>query len=93
MQKWNNLYTYITHIHNTGFADKNRVLPDAVTHDKLKKKVTLEPIEGSDDLIKEFQICDVILSNHQNLARIKADCARLQNRVKLNKPLLPTTPT
>ena len=36
-----------------------------ISHDKLKKRVTIQPIEGQKQFSKEFAICDAILGNHQ----------------------------
>ena len=67
-----------------GFLDKKSPVSEHIVHDKSKRKVILQPIEGLAQLAKEFSICDVILSNHQNLAQIKADTERLKNRVLSN---------
>lgn len=78
----NNMYQ----IEVEGFSDIN--LPSqetAIQHDKSKRKVMLYPVEGNEQLAKEFSICDVILSNHQNLANIKATIARLQTRCESDK--------
>lgn len=57
----------------------------AISHDKSKKKVTIQPIEGQKQFEKEFSICDVILGNHQRLARIKEKCERLKSRCESDK--------
>ena len=57
----------------------------AISHDKAKKRVTIQPIEGQKQFEKEFSICDVILGNHQRLARIKEKCERLKSRCESDK--------
>ncbi|ETO12477.1 hypothetical protein RFI_24901 [Reticulomyxa filosa] len=64
-----------------GFADKTTPVQSNVVHDRNKRKVILQPIEGDPQLQKEYSICEVILSNHQKLAKIKAQTERFKNRV------------
>ena len=58
---------------------------NAISHDKAKKRVTIQAIEGQKQFEKEFQICDVILGNHQKLARTKEKCERLKSRCESDK--------
>jgi len=68
-----------------GYSDKNMNASNAISHDKAKKRVTIQPIEGQKQFEKEFSICDVILGNHQRLARIKEKCERLKSRCESDK--------
>lgn len=47
--------------------------------------MTIQPIEGQKQFEKEFSICDVILGNHQKLARTKEKCERLKSRCESDK--------
>eukprot|EP00484_Ammonia_sp_Unknown_P020783 CAMPEP_0197026620 /NCGR_PEP_ID=MMETSP1384-20130603/6669_1 /TAXON_ID=29189 /ORGANISM="Ammonia sp." /LENGTH=484 /DNA_ID=CAMNT_0042455319 /DNA_START=21 /DNA_END=1475 /DNA_ORIENTATION=+ len=77
----NNMYQ----VEIVGYSDKNMNAAAAISHDKAKKRVTINPIEGEKKFEKEFSICDVILGNHQRLARIKEKCERLKSRCESDK--------
>merc|ERR1712113_985290 len=72
-------------VENVGYSDKNMSASQQISHDKAKKRVTIQPIEGQKQFAKEFSICDVILGNHQRLARIKEKCERLKSRCESDK--------
>merc|ERR1712113_1138261 len=72
-------------VENVGYSDKNMSASQQISHDKLKKRVTIQPIEGQKQFAKEFAICDAILGNHQRLARIKEKCERLKSRCESDK--------
>merc|ERR1712228_393417 len=78
----NNMYQ----VEIVGYSDKNMdASSNQISHDKLKKRVTIQPIEGQKNFAKEFAICDAILGNHQRLARIKEKCERLKSRCESDK--------
>ena len=53
--------------------------------DKGRHRVTLEPVEGVKHFEREFSCCDVVLGNHQRLARMKEKCERLRSRCESDK--------
>lgn len=72
-----------------GYSDRSAMLSErrqsGIKHDKSKKRLTIESVENDSNFNKEFNICHVILGNHQKLAEIKEACARLRSRCESDK--------
>eukprot|EP01083_Nonionella_stella_P022017 60880_1 len=77
----NNMYQ----VEIVGYSDVHMNASSSISHDKSRKRVTIQPIEGQKQFAKEFSICDVILGNHQRLARMKEKCERLKSRCESDK--------
>lgn len=77
----NNMYQ----IEIVGYSDKTVNASSSIQQDKGRKRVTIQPIEGVKQFEREFSICDVVLGNHQRLARMKEKCERLRSRCESDK--------
>ncbi len=60
-------------------------MASSMQQDKGRKRVTIEAVEGAKQFEREFSICDVVLGNHQKLARMKEQCERLRSRCESDK--------
>ena len=76
---------HVTYVHCVGYSDKNVNVSSSIQQDKGRKRVTIQPIEGVQHFEREFSICDVVLGNHQRLARMKEKCERLRSSCESDK--------